>query len=378
MSDKAPDRQDDPPDAGLRGPTIAVPVRRGKKVERIAIFGRPDYLKVEGTAYDAGHAYGEAMAPFIRYTWRYCQQRVYERSLQKPDLLERLKYLVTETEKRWPLEVEEIAGIADGAGLDFEQVFLINRHLASTYCSNIGVTHSDIGPVAGGNLDDPRTYFIKDTHIKGQYRYVSVAWPGVLGCHNGMNEHGLCMMGSAAGARFTKMNPLPEFHTDGWNVFSRVLRSCRNVKEGVEFMSNPEITACGNYLLLDPSGELVIVEKNGATVISVRRPDEEGFISSVNYFVSECNTEERMMTVDSMNADRIPAMARARKKLNRKNGLEVVKSFLCDTELAGGNTPYPVSSWNTTISFIAIPSRLEFLASDGPPHLAGYHKFSLK
>ncbi|MBI2843198.1 MAG: twin-arginine translocation signal domain-containing protein [Armatimonadetes bacterium] len=360
-----------------RVPSIATPVKRGAKVERIKVFGRPDYLKVQGTAYEAGRAYGEAMAPSIHYTWRYVQERVLDRQQQKPDLLERLKWLVDETEKRWPLEIEEIAGVADGSGLDFEQVFLINRHLASLYCSNIGVTHSSVGPVAGGNLDDPRTYFIKDTHIKGQYRYVSVAWPGVLGCHNGMNEHGLCMMGSAAGATFTKLNPLPEFYTDSWSVFCRVLRSCRNVKEGVEFMSNPEINAGGNYLLLDPSGDIVIVEKNGSTVISVRKPDEKGFISSINYFVSEFNTEERMKKVHPMNTDRIPAMARARAKLNDKNGLSVVKSFLCDTELAGGDPPYPVSCWNTTISFIAIPTRKMFYASDGPPHIAGYHTFSL-
>ncbi|MBI2843197.1 MAG: twin-arginine translocation signal domain-containing protein [Armatimonadetes bacterium] len=363
--------------AAKSAPRLATPVGRGKKVERIRIFNRPDYLRIQGTAYEAGRAYGEAMAPMIHYSWRECQRKVYERSQQPvPDLLERVKKLADWTQKRWPLEIEEIAGIADGSGLDFEQVFLINRQLATFFCSNIAVARSADGPIAGGNLDDPRVYFIKDTSIKGQYRYVSLTWPGCMGCHNGMNEHGLSMMGSAACAKYVKLKELPDPVTDVANLFARTLRSCRNVKEAIEFMDTPGVVGSGNYVLVDPSGEAVIVEKAGATIISVRRPDESGCVCSVNYFVSEFDTEERMKTVDKMNIDRIPAMARARAKMNDQNGLSVVKSFLCDTELAGGN--YPVSSWHTTISFIAIPSRMEFLASDGPPHLAGYHSFRLR
>lgn len=337
----------------------------------------PNYLRVSGTPYQAGLAHGRAKRQIILDTWReHCEPL--SAKWDQAALAGRMEFLSAETRQRFPEEIEEVRGIADGAEVEFNRVFTIYRHLGrALLCSAAAVTHSDHGPVAGGNLDDPCVYFLLDRSIPGEYRHIVTAWPGTLGGGNGMNEHGLVLVGSSAQPRYTPFAPEPAYRTDDFGIVARVLRRCRTVDEAVRFISRADIGALGNHVLLDAAGNAACVEKRGVTLLAVRKPDAAGFIFSLNYFASEYHSPERMAELPPKNLDRLDAMQRHRARLNEHNGLEVVTGIMHDTVAGPRSENWSVSSPKTALGMLCFPRERKMLATFGPPHLCRQHTYTL-
>ena len=337
----------------------------------------PTYLRFQGSPYEVGRQQGEQMRQMIRYTWRRVRKRFYEWDIRKLNLL--TERLVDETNKRFPEEIEEMQGIAEGAGLDFEQIFLINRHIGyDVGCCCLAFQKSTLGAIAGGNLDDDPIYFLRDADITGQYRTIAVTWPGTIGCGQGINEHGLGMVGTTALPRYTKEAPEPSFLMDKFSSPQRVLRSCKTVAEAIEFMKRPDIAGHGNLLFVDAGNNVALVEKYKQTFVSVRYPDEYGFLYAVNNFLSEVTTKTRREKMESRNKDRIIAFEKYGKQIkkNKHITLEIMREILRDTYR--NESDWSICNYRAYMSTILIPGRREFLVINGPANLGEYIRYSLR
>lgn len=338
---------------------------------------KPTYLRLQGTPYEVGRQQGEQMRHMIQYTWRRVRKRFYGWDIRRLNLL--TERLVEETNKRFPEDIEEIQGIAEGAELDFEQVFLINRHLGyDVGCCCLAFHKSTLGVIAGGNLDDDPIYFLRDADITGQYRTIAVTWPGTIGCGQGINEHGLGMVGTTALPRYTKEAAEPSFIMDKFSSPQRVLRSCRTVAEAVEFMKRPDIAGHGNLLFVDASDDVALVEKYKQTFVTVRYPDEDGFLYAVNNLLSEVTTETRREKMDARNKDRIIVFDKYREQIKKDKHitLEIMKEILRDTYR--NESDWSICNYRAYMSTILIPSRREFLVINGPANLGTYIRYSLR
>lgn len=345
------------------------------------LTGTPSYLRCHGTPYKIGLLQGRTYDQLIQFTWHRVRRKFYNHSPRA--LTRQIRFLTAQIKRRFPEELDEVQGIADGAGLDFDQAFLLYRHLGTAmHCTAVAFERSPLGPIGAAHLDDEPIYFIKDTHIPGQFHYLMPAWPGTLGGSDGMNEHGLTILQTSGwpNSKFSKRPHLPKFLTDNYTVAARILRSCRTVLEAVAFLRRKDIGGHGNHVLMDPSGTVVCVEKAMHMKGQIRRPDRNGFLFAVNCFLSEYTTAKRRRILDNdkQNGDRVRVLERYQQAISRgqRTTLGYLKRIMRNQETKTGN--WPISNCQTVISLVAIPNRRELQMADGPPHLGKYQSYFVR
>ena len=100
----------------------------------------------------------------------------------------------------WPWLADEIAGIAEGAGLDVELAELLSfrawqyEAYHAGACSSFAVAGPDGHILTGGTLDDPRfLYTIAQVQPRQGLRYLSFPLAGTTWANRGLNEAGLAL-----------------------------------------------------------------------------------------------------------------------------------------------------------------------------------------
>ncbi len=286
------------------------------------------YLEVAGSAYDIGRQQCERLGELAKIVYR---------RLGHCHADERPKYdrpaMITWLQQHWPAQLAEVRGYADGLGIDFEQVFdfnlgrYVDKLVGEQQCSNLGFRTSPQGPLLGGNLDDQTGYVVQLTRREGAYAHVGIVWPGWLSYWGGVNECGLAVSGSSA--RVRKSLPPEPAQPPAWHsVYTArlVLEECRNVPEAVEFLKRPGIAGHGNHIMIDDTGEGVVVETHKPTgpVIAEHSWEPGGWICCGNFFVSEISPEEALAGDDEY-------------LRLRGNRVRILREFGARSETAGGS-----------------------------------------
>ena len=162
----------------------------------------------------------------------------------------------------WPWLQEEIAGLAEGAGLDRELAELLSfrawqyeiYHAGA--CSSFAVPGADGKILTGGTLDDPRfLYTIAQVQPTLGLRFLSFPLAGTVWANRGLNEAGLALGISSLlcpGVKFELDHLVPVDL-----VFRYLLQFCSTVAE-VE-------AACANYKFFC---NLVAVDRHGGVYAS--------------------------------------------------------------------------------------------------------------
>lgn len=162
----------------------------------------------------------------------------------------------------WPWLQEEIAGLADGAGIDLELAELLSfrawqyevYHAGA--CSSFALPGAGGAIVTGGTLDDPRfLYAIAQVQPVTGLRYLSFPLAGTVWANRGMNEAGLALGISSLicpGVKFDLAQLVPVDL-----VFRDMLQHCHTVAE-VE-------ARCRNYKFFC---NLVAVDRRGGVFAS--------------------------------------------------------------------------------------------------------------
>ena len=220
-------------------------------------------IDVAGTPGDMGMAHGRQLQSRIELAIAGMRARIGEGAYEASwgDFQTTLAYC----REQAPELVEEMEGIARGAGVEFRDVFNINAHLdlqvwkrlvkdAGACSSHAVSTGSEV--LLGWNGDDWVGWMDCGAVVRGRpapgepFIYWSLA--GSVG-RPGMNLH------LALGA-----NTLPSrrWRPDGllYPMMSRLLLGCRSADEAVKLIERYNVCCAMNYLIADREGRLVDAE----------------------------------------------------------------------------------------------------------------------
>ncbi|MDH4196224.1 MAG: C45 family peptidase [Candidatus Aminicenantes bacterium] len=236
------------------------------KEDVLSVSGKLRILRLEGTPYEMGLAHGRAMRKELREIvelWRKDLETTY-----KTDAASFIKALLAKTnfrpaiEKWTPGLLDEVRGIADGAGLDFETMYayqLIDEtwvagpDLGLGKCTSIGAGKTAGRPAfVSQTLDIPAYYHGYQTVLRIRDREADLETlvltiPGVVAA-NGLNSRGVGLCVNAV----TQL----VYTTDGLPV-AFVIRGTlkkNSFMEAAEFLRTIKPAAPQNYLLGGPDG----------------------------------------------------------------------------------------------------------------------------
>ena len=239
-------------------------------------------IEVNGTPLGMGLQHGRQARDRIRHTVQAMREHVGAEPCDASwdDFQRTVEYCRANV----PHLVEETEGIAEGAGIEFREAFLINAHLdllnwkrlvwaaqggpAAPGCSSHAVvTESEV--LLGWNGDDWRTWMecgvlVRGTPDTGEpFLYWSLA--GSVG-RPGISRH------LALGANSV---PSPRWRADGllYPMLCRVLLDCRSAGEALGVFDTYQRCSAMNYMVADRAGDLVDVESTDDRHVALRPQD---------------------------------------------------------------------------------------------------------
>ncbi|HZU38434.1 MAG TPA: C45 family peptidase [Gemmataceae bacterium] len=188
---------------------------------------------------------------------------------------------------------KEMAAVAKAAHLDPELLLAGNTFpdiLKSGGCSTIIVEpHRSVtrGPLFGRNLDYPSLGFLYNYtlvtvyHPKGKHSFVSVGFPGMLGCVSGMNDAGLSL---ATLEVYWSKDGAPRLDTSGIPYtlcYRRLLEECGTVAAAERLMRSMKRTTMNNLAVCDThAGEVFELTSKSLVV----RPPLDDLCLCTNHF----------------------------------------------------------------------------------------------
>ncbi|MCP4542857.1 MAG: choloylglycine hydrolase, partial [Chloroflexi bacterium] len=190
---------------------------------------------------------------------------------------------------------QEVQGLADGLEIPAAHViYYAHTYLRAGHCSHMAVLpaitenqHVLVGRSYefGDTVDDLR---LCSTHVDGKYAYVGFSTL-LLGCNEGMNEHGLAVTMSVGGMPVGVLEGFRPPIQDGvqfWALVRSILEQCQNVDQALRLID--EMPLCGNpnLIVTDRAGNAALVEVFGPHK-AVKRIDSTGpekYLHSTNHF----------------------------------------------------------------------------------------------
>ncbi len=215
---------------------------------------------LEGTPYEMGYQHGaadpsrvrEVIEDKFRARARFADKRGFESGISEGG--KRLE--------QWlPSLIEEMRGIADGAGLPYREVLIHNLYsflgsFTGSYvrregCSCAGFARTPHGPLVGKNNDAGggiETHLLARCYPQGKTPFLHITYIGMVGSFTGMNRHGFTLGGASvpAGDLTNSKDCLFSF----W-VFRKWLEECTSVSEAVESARRTRITSSCSLLMAD-------------------------------------------------------------------------------------------------------------------------------
>ena len=257
----------------------------------------PRRVAAAGAPEEIGRALGKELAPEIK-NLHGLFLRVGEVSNLKgrKKLYERARDI---GEKLSAADRAEIKGLADGAGIPFEDALFLNLFYDLTYgpaaCRGLaawGAATADGRLLHGRNLDWPdypgkplqRNNLIVNVRPKDGIEYCFLTWPGLQAVLTGTNRRGLSV----------SFNQLPD--SPGGEALSepvlftlkRVLRTCAGAEGAVKLIEAAKPLGSGSILISDSAGKTALVVELSGGKLGVRRPAEgAAMIGNANHATRE-------------------------------------------------------------------------------------------
>ncbi|MCI0437765.1 MAG: C45 family peptidase [Chloroflexi bacterium] len=299
------------------------------------IQSRPAFPVVEasGTAYEMGRQHGEQAAELVsRYlVWiekmtRKSRDALCRNAMQFEPLIRNLSQTF----------LEEVRGLADGAGISYEEAMLCQARSeasrafdgACTAFAIKGEATADGSTLVGQNQDLAAEFsdvaiVLKVKPGDGRPRAVMFTFAGQLG-YSGMNQHGV--------AHFA--NALYDFE---WRPgiahypLKRVMLEKRTAGECIELLRNHRTCSAANTVMADGQGNITSVEirPEGIALYNGAHPDA---ILHTNHYVSE---DFARFETNTRLADTCPRLERVSALIREQWGsitVDTMKEILADHE----------------------------------------------
>lgn len=348
-------------------------------------------VRAEGANYELGWHHGEQVAArihahlaYMRETLRLSDDQMRERALRFRPLFERF----------CPHLLEEIDGLAVGAGISPADALAVNVRAALAGAPGEGCTAFAVGPsstadgrvLIGQNSDLFAAYADLGyvLHLKPRDRPEVLMWTfgGMIGYH-GLNSVGIAHFANDLGDG----GPEAQFGLPHYPI-KRMILECSQLGEVVELLHRAPLAVNGNYVLCDGSGAVLDVE--ATTAGPERLPDNgKGYVAHANHFQSaRYGTPENDAKCVADSFARLERMEGLLQERLGSIGVADVKVFLSDHD------GYPASicrhprtsdlgqgfetAGQTTASIIAEPAQRRLHVALGSPCRSAFATYVMR
>lgn len=292
----------------------------------------PPVIRVKGSHREMGQQMGEAMAPQVRHSIGNARVLIKdtENTLELDwdgAVMQARKYMPF-AQERYPKYVEEMQGIAEGAGVSFDDLATLTAMegvtmdaLHLTKCTSFAVNDectADGHVLVAHNEDwlpeDEPDLFIVHATPDDEPPYVAMTYGGLLP-NIGFNAHGIAQCCDTVYPNDIRIG-VPRI------ILSRAVLAAKTLDEAIRYMLISQRAAGYNHLLAHESGELYNVE------VSARHfgilYGEEGYLAHTNHYLSPA-----MQSVESEPDELVATRVRYFRALRllRKTNKHTVKSL---------------------------------------------------
>ncbi len=276
-------------------------------------------VQAKGSRYAIGFEHGRQVRDLVRGTLGWSLEQVEAGGVGPREARRHALALLDVVQASTPDLVDEVRGIADGAGLSIEDAAVINTryellvlsgsdrarpHVTGAECTLFGLEASrtaDGQPIIGQNVDlrpESRPYWIMlDVTPDGGPRVLTATLAGML-AQEGINSHGLALCGSMVRcAGWRKGYPTRKF------LRRRVLEQ-PTVEAGAQTIrATPSRASSHNLLLADASGRVADIETT-VDEVQVLAP-HDGILTHANHYLCASFQPENRVVGDYLANTRV-------------------------------------------------------------------------
>lgn len=295
-------------------------------------------------------------------------------------------------EKHCPHLMEEVAGLAEGAGVELEEAMAcqlrgeLNGHVSEA-CTTfaLGPTATANGQLLIGQTSDMDVEmkdfaYVLHLHPEGRPEVIMWTFGGMLGYH-GLNEYGVAHFANSLGGG-PKWRPGLSHYP-----LKRLALEQRSIPEICSTMKSYPVCSSGNYVLCDGTGAILDIEltADGPSEIT---DNGDGFIAHSNHFLCSpyaCPENDAASLPDSF-----PRLDRIRNLISQQNGLHDVHSMkailadhdghpvsICRHPHGGHGNDILPNSGCTVAAIIAEPAQGKFHIASGNPCETPFFEYRL-
>ncbi len=240
------------------------------------------FARAYGKPFEVGQQIGSALADEIRQLLQLHSIPDRFSSAEHKSYLERI---LNNIRQAAPELVEEMEGLAEGAQVPAEHIFMLNClvELASHQCTVFAFADAAGGPLVGKtndlNPNEISAYAVLVIDIPGQAQLLSATWPGTVWGTMCVNEHGVAIAGASVGTAERNDDGVPS------NMAARiVLSQARSVDDVIDRLAEVEIICHPfNWIVADEKRALVV--ERSVYKMAVRQP-EDGLLRATNHYLS--------------------------------------------------------------------------------------------
>lgn len=322
------------------------------------------FLSLHGSWYDVGYQHGEKLKCLIHSAIRkYCRFFSVKQSPNKEVLWKHAETLQAD----FPELMEEMKGIADGAGCSIEDILIYNLSPLLSSCSNLVFVCN--GEPMLGHINDDSSAGVFDVafHIfpnrGSELLYIGLA--GSVGVGAAINSEGLAISHACARSEGLKnINTVLSL-----SLLRRVLiNRSRNCQEAESFLLNHSfVSGADNIIGVNKAGAAFVAEKLPIAV-EFRHPDRgviyctgRSLTSKIRRIVNQEVYEKKAPEIRKLIAREQYFDSTLTEHMNNLS-LELMKKILCCTE-EGIEICNELSNW----AAILLPKRFEMLIADRFP-----------
>ena len=315
-------------------------------------------IEVSGTSYEMGYQHGAQVTDLVKQYLLWIEKLAGQ---PLPEMVRMARAFLPALQDLSPALLEEIRGLADGAGISFDEALLCQvrsevSEAAVSGCTAFALTGSataDGLPLAGQNQDLEPEYaelaiLLRVKPNDGRPRALMFTFAGQLG-YAGMNEAGLAHFHNAL-YNYRWQPDLPR------QSLKRVLLEKRSVAECLSFLKEQRLGSAANIVLCDNQGHIADVElrPEGNALVEDEHPDS---VVHTNHHLSPQFTGYEGHSVP----DSRPRLDRIRQLIKAQWGqitVESLKTILADhAGDPGGICRHGARGWHSISGYIAEPAK---------------------
>jgi isopenicillin-N N-acyltransferase-like protein len=333
-------------------------------------------IETKGLPYEVGYQHGNQVREKVKSCLdRFCP--VSERTRQRRRIVAKIEDTVA---SQMPEAIEEMRGIAEGSGLNYEDILLLNLSVelwgegifsTSPGCTLIGIAGED--PLVAKTIDmipgDDQNFICQIVRPTYGYPFLHITYAGTIWTDGGINSAGLAQTNSTLQSNGCDWSNFPIF------IMTRhLLQYCRNVSEAVDFASHRNaINQGSNILLGDADNNLVVLEKSIRQGIRYweEKPKYSGQIGKVIYATNHSVTPQMEKYLSGSeyflanSRERFENLAHLVGQID--NNLMGVMTMYRDHTPCGGLCQHGQAGLHTIGAFITLPKQKNIWITRGYP-----------